>query len=129
MRWYEGMFLFDSSFAGRDGAQAETHLKELLEKHGAVVHTFERWDDRKLAYDIDKVRRGAYYLVVYRMDPQSIVGLRRDCRLSERVMRELIIQDDEMLPRLEERTRLKVLREEEAAKAAAEGLRPRRRRR
>lgn len=127
-RWYEGMFIFDSSFAARETEEAEKHLKDLLEKHGATIHKFEKWDDRKLAYDIERVRRGYYFLVVYRMDADKVSALKRDCRLSERVVRELILQDDQMMMRLEERERLKVKREEEAAKAAAEGLPPRRRR-
>ncbi|MFC1707432.1 30S ribosomal protein S6 [Planctomycetota bacterium] len=128
IRWYEGMFLFDSAVVSRDPQDTEAYLKGLLEKHGAKIHSFEKWDDRKLAYEINKVRRGTYFLVIYQQEPSAIVALRRDCKLSESVLRQLILQDDKMLPRVEERAKLKKKRDEEAAQAAAEGIPSRRRR-
>lgn len=128
VRWYEAMFLFDSSMAAKDGQDGETHLKELLAKHGVEIHSFEKWDERRLAYEINRVRRGIYFLVVCKMEPERIAALKRDCNLSEHVLRHLIIQDDKLLARIEERVQLKKKREEEAAQAAAEGLPPRRRR-
>ena len=128
-RWYEGLFLFDSAHAAKEPEETASYLKELLDKHGGEIRSFERWDDRRLAYEIDGIRRGTYYLVVMQMDPQSVAGLRRDCNLSERVVRFLMIQDDELLERMEERARIKKKRDEEAAQAAAEGLPVRRGRR
>jgi ribosomal protein S6 len=130
MRWYEGLFLFDSGLATKEGEDPATYLKGLLDKHGAKMHSFEKWDDRKLAYEVTKdaqrIRRGTYFLAVYQMEPKAVASFRRDCRLSERVVRDMVVQDDQMLPRIEERIRLKKQREEEAAQAAAEGLPPRR---
>lgn len=127
MRWYEGMFLFDSALATKEGEDVEGYLKELLGKHGATIKSFKRWDDRKLAYEVEKVRRGTYYLTTYEMDPVAVSALKRDCNLSEKVLRHLILQDDDLLGNMEVREELKRQREEEAAKQASEGLPPRRR--
>ena len=81
VRWYEGMFLFDSSLATREPEETEAYLKELLDKHGCAIHTFEKWDDRRLGYEINRVRRGSYYRVVYQQEPASVQAMKRDCNL------------------------------------------------
>jgi small subunit ribosomal protein S6 len=128
MRWYEGLFLCDSGLAAREPEETVAGLKGLLTKHGGAIHSFEKFDDRRLAYEVNKIRRGAYYVSVFQMGPENVSAFKRDCNYSEQVLRHLLIQDDKMFERLTEREGLKKLREEEAAKAAAEGMPTRRRR-
>ncbi|MHC4391332.1 MAG: 30S ribosomal protein S6, partial [Planctomycetota bacterium] len=100
----------------------------LLEKHGATIKSLEKWDDRRLAYEIGPMRRGTYFLTVFQMDPTKTNVFRRDCNLSEKVVRHLLIQDDKMMALLEERVVIAKKREAEALQAQSEGLRPRRER-
>ena len=49
--FYEGMFLFpQSATANLQGAV--DHIKGILDKAGATIKTFQKWDDRRLAYEI-----------------------------------------------------------------------------
>jgi small subunit ribosomal protein S6 len=109
---YEGLFLVDAVEAKRDWDTAVTHVKGLLTKHGAEILTSYKWDERKLAYNIGPHKRGAYYLVYFKADPQSIAALRRDCDLSEVVIRELILAWEQAVPAMPT--------EEELAKHRAE---------
>ena len=91
MNAYEGMFLLNSVEAKRDWDAAADHVKGILTKHGAEIATNYRWDERKLAYEVSGQKRGTYYLVYFRAPTEAIAALRRDCELSEIIMRQLIL--------------------------------------
>jgi len=50
-----------------------------------------KWDERKLAYDIERKSRGTYILCYFKADTQRIAGIEKDVQLSEKVMRVLIL--------------------------------------
>ena len=122
LRWYEGFFLFDSAEASKDLAATLGHVKTVLEKFGSKVMKIEKWDDRKLAYDIGNVKRGTYVNVFFQCEPKDMAQMRRDIELSETIVRHLIIEDEDLLMHIEERERVKKKREAEAAQAAADGF-------
>jgi ribosomal protein S6 len=122
LRYYEGMWLFDSSEAAKDMPATIAHVDGILKKHGAQILKLERWDDRKLAYDIGNVKRGTYVLGMFQAEPTAIPGIHRDGELSELIMRQMFLEDEDLLAKVKEREELKKKREAEAAQAAAEGL-------
>ncbi|MCZ6792331.1 MAG: 30S ribosomal protein S6 [Planctomycetota bacterium] len=103
MRLYEGMFLFDSNLASRDWPGLEHHVGEVLKKHSAELLYSERWPDRRLSYEIRGCKKGTYYLTYFKAPPQAIVGLERDCQLSDRVLRLLVVQEEGLEEELEKR--------------------------
>ena len=93
MNTYEAMMLFDPAFASeQDNIRKE--VDRLLERAGAQLIAMHRWDERKLAYEIKKRKRGVYVLVYMRAPAQSIAPLERDVGLSEGVLRALILRAD-----------------------------------
>jgi ribosomal protein S6 len=91
-RLYEGMFLLDNQVVREDWNKAKGIVTDTLAKHGAKVLSARRWDERKLAYPIDKKNRATFLLAYYEMGNQHIPELRRDLELNERVLRYLILQ-------------------------------------
>ena len=59
---YEGLFLLDANEAARSWSDMESHIGSLLTKNEAKLEYSERWSDRKLAYPVDGVTKGTYYL-------------------------------------------------------------------
>lgn len=98
MNTYEGMFLLNSVEAKRDWEDAVRHVRGILTKYGAEVGTNYRWDERKLAYEVARQKRGAYYLVYFRCPSEAIVSIRRDCELSEMILRQLIVYWEGEMP-------------------------------
>jgi ribosomal protein S6 len=88
------MFLFDSNLAARDWPGLEKHVRDLLEKNAAELVYSERWPDRKLSYEIKGCKKGTYYLTYFKGPPTAVQGLTRDCELSERVLRLLVLYDE-----------------------------------
>ena len=91
MKTYEGLFLVDAIEAKRDWDASVAGVKGILTKHGAEILTNYKWDERKLAYNIGPHKRGAYYLVYFKLDPKNVALMRREFDLSDGVVRQLIL--------------------------------------
>src|SRR5262245_66260084 len=63
----------------------------LITKCGGELVSIEKWDDRKLAYDIDGHSQGIYFLTFFKGDIDTVQKLRRECRLSDTVLRALFL--------------------------------------
>lgn len=90
VRDYEGLFLFGTGFT----ANADDALKIVrgfIERHNGQIHVLKKWDDRKLAYEVKKQHRGLYVLVFFAAPTSSVGLIERDCRLSDDVLRALIL--------------------------------------
>ena len=93
-RVYEAMFLVDSGDAAAWNDLAK-HLATILTRNGAEILGITRWDERKLAYTIQKRKRGTYVLAFFMLTKgAAIAEIERDCSLSEKVLRSIILRAD-----------------------------------
>lgn len=92
---YEGMFLVSQAVAADLGGVVD-HIKEVLNRASATLIAMKKWDDRRLAYEIQKHKRGVYILTYFECDPVNIVGIERDCSLSERILRAMVTRADHL---------------------------------
>lgn len=95
---YEAMFLVDPVMHGTDPQGVAKIVTGLLEKHGAELHDFDMWDERKLAYEIKGHKRGVYFLTRFRMPGENLVELRADCAITECILRQMIIRLEDEIP-------------------------------
>ena len=95
LRKYEGMFILDSAKAGEDLAGMVQRVQEILQKNQAEVESCEKWDERKLAYVIRGHKRGTYVLARFAAPPEKIADIDRTCRLTEEILRVLIVTPGE----------------------------------
>lgn len=94
MHRYEGMFLVGNTAANDDWDNLVDHIQGVLTKHGAEVIELNKWEERKLAFNIGDHTRGTYIIVLFNADGSSITKIRHDFSLSESVIRSLILRDD-----------------------------------
>ena len=90
---YEGMFLFPQAVTSNLKAAVD-HVEDLLKRAEADIVSFSKWDERRLAYDIDGSKRGVYFHVYFKADASKLAGLERDCNLSEMVIRSMVLRAD-----------------------------------
>lgn len=88
---YEGMFLIDNAKA-TDWDNVVEHVHDILKKRDAQIISTEKWGERKLAYRLDGHRRGTYMHVYFTAPGEAISDVRRDCQLSDAVLRDLILR-------------------------------------
>lgn len=92
---YEAMFLFPQA-ASADLNGAMDYIKEVLAKGDATLCSLVKWDERRLSYDVKGNKRGVYFLSRFTADTSKVKEIERDCRLSEKMLRALIIRNDEL---------------------------------
>src|SRR5262249_20270369 len=94
---YECMFLLDTNKVAGDVASAEAQLLNLVQKHNAEPLAHRPWDERRLAYPIDKHKKGLYYLMYFRTEGKNLVNIERDIAMNEMIIRSLILKIDPKL--------------------------------
>jgi small subunit ribosomal protein S6 len=95
-RLYEAMFLVDSSKASAQPEQTLDAVRAMLTRHGVQILHLDKWDDRKLAYEIEGHKRGTYYLSFFNSEGATNRDIERDCALSDLVLRVMILRADYM---------------------------------
>lgn len=89
---YEAMFLLDSTKVALSWEAAEQQVHDILRKHNAEIVASRQWDERRLAYAIDGHKKGTYLLTFFKADATELKEISADCRLSDLVLRELILK-------------------------------------
>ena len=89
IRTYEGMFLFPQS-ATANLQEAADHVKSILDRCGATIVSFRKWDDRRLAYEVQGNKRGVYFLAYFTAPTSALAEIERRCNLSEELLRMMI---------------------------------------
>lgn len=95
-RLYEGLFLVDSGEAASDWKGINETIEKILAKAGAEIISFNKWDERRLAYEISGRSRGTYILAYFHCDTANVTAIERDVQLNEQIMRMLILRTDRM---------------------------------
>jgi small subunit ribosomal protein S6 len=91
---YECLFLLDSTKTSGNLDSAKGQLHAALEKYGAEILASRPWDDRRLTYPIKGHKKGQYYLIFFKCDSLKMVEMDHDFRLSELILRHLVIHID-----------------------------------
>jgi small subunit ribosomal protein S6 len=92
---YEAMFLFGAS-AAADLEGAITLCRTMIERHGGKILVIKKWDERKLAYEVNGQKRGTY-IIAYFTAPGAAVGpIERDVKLNEQVLRVMITKAEHL---------------------------------
>lgn len=93
---YEGLFLVDSADAAADWSGTVGFIEKVLSRADAEVVSLNKWDERKLAYDMKGRGRGTYILAYFKCGPDKITSIERDVQLSEQIIRVMILTTDRM---------------------------------
>lgn len=102
MNQYEAMFLFDPGFA-TSFDNCESEIKRLMERAEAELLFCKKWDERRLAFKVSGRKRGVYVLVYFKAGADKLAPLERDVKLSEDVLRVLILKADGVTPEMMEK--------------------------
>lgn len=118
---YETLLLLDPSRVANDAEGVKQHLHALWERHGAQILVSRPWDyNHKLAYPINKLKRGAFHIIYYTIDSSRQKQLDQDIKLQEGlVLRHLTLR---LHPKWTEEM-LRIAREDQSTAFALRGMR------
>ena len=95
MHEYEMMYILRPELDEAAVAAAISKVSAVVTSNGGEVTKAEPWGRRRLAYPIKQCRDGQYVLMQYKLDPKASTELERTLRISEEVIRYLVIRLDE----------------------------------
>ena len=91
---YEVVFIIDPA-QGEEGIAALVEkFKGIVEAHGTLT-SVDEWGKRKLAYEINDLTDGDYTLINFHADPTQIAELDRVLRITDAVVRHMIVRRDD----------------------------------
>jgi len=91
---YEGMFILEPNRFGHDPEAVSGQIPAMIEKLGGEMLVSRLWEERRLAFPIKGQRKGAYWLTYFRLDGSRLAELRRQCRITEDILRVLFLKID-----------------------------------
>lgn len=96
-RQYELVYITPPETTDEVLADLHTQIAGIVERFGGTIASTEHWGRRKLAYEIDRHREGVYVLEVINAPGDLTAELDRRLRVTDTVIRHLIIRVDEEL--------------------------------
>ena len=91
---YEGLFILDSNRYGRDPETVSNQIPAMIQKLGGEMLVSRLWEERRLAYPIKGQRKGTYWLSYFRLDSSRLLDVRRQCQITEDILRVLFLKVD-----------------------------------
>ena len=91
---YEAVFILDATLGEEATAALVTKFKTLVEQNSSAMEV-EEWGKRKLAYAINYITEGYYVLISFTSAPEFPKELDRILRITDGVIRSMIVCKDE----------------------------------
>ena len=95
MNKYEIMFIVKPNLEEKEIKETAKTYESLLKDVKAKSVILKDWGSKKFAHPIKKEVRGNYYILNTECNPTTISELDRRMRIDERILRHLIIKEEE----------------------------------
>lgn len=92
LKHYETMFILKSTLTEEETAAQIDAIKTLIEKSGAEIAACNNMGTRELAYEIQKQKRGYYFVIYFKGNPTEIAEIERNYRINENLIRFIFIK-------------------------------------
>ena len=70
-------------------------VDEFIKTNGGIVDATDKKGRRRLAYEVKKMRDGFYVQTNFRIKPAAVAGIKRMMAISEDIIREIVVVDEE----------------------------------
>ena len=86
-RDYESMIILPAKL-GDEGARKENEaIIKMIESFGGELVKSDEWGKRELAYEINKMREGYYFVNYFKIEPNQIKKIQNKYRISDSIIR------------------------------------------
>jgi small subunit ribosomal protein S6 len=94
IRHYETMFIVKTTLTEEEIKNQIDTVKANIEKNGGTIVSVDDMGNRELAYEIEKNRRGYYYVIYFQAPSESIIELERNYRVNESILKFMFLKFD-----------------------------------
>jgi small subunit ribosomal protein S6 len=114
------MYIMDPALTDDELGSYAERIRQVVLTQGGAVDALEKWERRRLAYEVKGKREGIYYLMNFTADPGVEAELNRVLGLTETVLRHMVVRLDELaLKHLQAQAALRAQQQAAAAAQAA----------
>ena len=92
MRHYENLVILKPTLTQEELESELRAIDEIVASNSGEIAAKEARGMRKLAYDIQKNKRGYYYVLYYKAPPASIAEIERRFRINENLLRFMTVK-------------------------------------
>jgi len=92
LKHYETMFILKPTLTEEETVAQLDGIKALFEKNGAEIVSTDNIGIKELAYEIQKNKRGYYYVIYFKAPPVAITEIERNYRNNENLIRFIFIK-------------------------------------
>jgi|TARA_B100000315_G_scaffold259270_1_gene314630 small subunit ribosomal protein S6 len=92
LRAYELVLIISPGVNEEEFEATLNNISQFISDNGGAVSHVEQWGRRKLAYAIDRFTEGSYVLTRFEMRPTLSKDLEAKLKISEKVLRHLLIR-------------------------------------
>jgi len=94
IKHYETMFILKPTLTDEETVAQIENIRAIIEKNGGEIVSADNVGTRELAYEIEKCKRGYYYVVYFKGNPSGIAEIERNYRINENLIRFIFIKFD-----------------------------------
>lgn len=121
-RRYELVYVMRPEATEAEVAELQSQVEAIIQRVGGTLEKTDVWGRRKLAYDIGKHKEGFYVLQVINGSGELMKEIDRRFRVTEGLLRHLIVRVDESEKKAERAKTIRV--EDSRRRRIARGLPP-----
>ncbi|MGH3080736.1 MAG: 30S ribosomal protein S6 [Gaiellaceae bacterium] len=95
---YEILLMLDPELPDERQSEIVSRMRDLIERGGGSWDAHDVWGRRKLAYEIEHKTDGAYHLLTFSAEPETLAEVSRVLKITDGVMRHLAVRRSERGP-------------------------------
>ncbi len=92
LKHYETMFILKPTLTEEETVAQIDLVKATIEKNGGEIVACDDMGSRNLAYEIEKNKRGYYFVAYFKGAPSGILEIERNYRINENILRFIFIK-------------------------------------
>ena len=92
LKHYETMFILKPTLTDEETVAQLDTIRGIIEKNGGEIISADNVGQRELAYEIEKCKRGYYYVLYFKGNPSGIAEIERNYRINENLIRFIFIK-------------------------------------
>jgi len=95
VRSYEALYIVHPDLSDEEVAPITEKYKKVVEDQSGEVESVNRWEKRRLAYEVKGQREGIYVLMNFKSEAKATAELDRLLKIGDDVLRHIIVRLDE----------------------------------
>jgi small subunit ribosomal protein S6 len=89
---YEILLLLDAELPEERQQEIVSRAREAIERGGGQFAAHDAWGRRKLAYEIDRKGEGAYHLLTFSAEAETLEEVSRVLKITDGVLRHIAVR-------------------------------------